>query len=138
MTQDKRRILNAARHADIYKPSLMKAKSLDFLEVFLLQSRCRLHELYATLNKYVVGAPLSKEDQEMYWAFQQDLAELQSDITTLILIKDQLSNICEFQKAGKEITAETVAIYLEQAKEEEANCEQDPNDDIRSKLEKLL
>ena len=73
----------------------------------------------------------------MYWAFQQDLAELQSDITALILIKDQLSNICDFKKAGKAITAETVAIYLEQAKEE-ADCEQDPNDDIRSKLEKLL
>jgi len=137
MTLDKRRILHAAKHASIYKPSLMKAKSLDFLEVFLLQSRCRLHELYAKLNKYVVGAPLSKEDQEMYWAFQQDLAELQSDITALILVKDQLSSVCEFEKAGKAITDETVAIYLEQAKEE-TECEQDPNDDIRSKLEKLL
>tara|TARA_R100001443_G_scaffold11447_1_gene21031 strand:- start:239 stop:655 length:417 start_codon:yes stop_codon:yes gene_type:complete len=138
MTLDKRRILHAAKHASIYKPSLMKTKTLDFLEVFLLQSRCRLHELYAKLNKYVVGAPLSKEDQEMYWAFQQDLAELQSDITTLIQVKDQLASVTgDFRKAGKEITDETISIYLEQAKEE-ADCEQDPNNDIRTKLEKLL
>ena len=32
MTLDKRRILNAARHASIYQPALMKSKTLDYLE----------------------------------------------------------------------------------------------------------
>ena len=90
MTLDKRRILHAAKHASMYKPSLMKSKTQDFLEVFILQSQCRLNELYATINKFI-DRPLSDEDQQMYWAFQQDLATLQGDITTLILVKEQLS-----------------------------------------------
>ena len=138
MTRDQRRILHAAKHASVYKPSLMKAKSLDYLEVFLLQSRCRLHELYGILNQFLIKEPLNKEDIELFWDCQQDLAELQSDITTLIQVKDQLVSVTDdFRKAGKEITDETISIYLQQAKEE-ADCEQDPNNDIRSKLEKLL
>jgi len=75
----------------------------------------------------------------LYWAFQQDLATLQGDITTLILVKEQLSSVTSnFSKACKEITNETVQIYLQQAKEEEDECKQDPLNDIRSKFEKLL
>tara|TARA_R100001443_G_C3308899_1_gene167214 strand:- start:15 stop:428 length:414 start_codon:yes stop_codon:yes gene_type:complete len=137
MTRDQRRILHAAKHAQVYKPSLMKSKTLDFLEVFLLQSQCRLNELYAVLSKYI-NKNLSEEDQKMFWAFQQDLATLQGDITTLILVREQLASVdSDFQKACEEVTAETVSMYIEQAKEE-TDCEQDPTDDIRSKLEKLL
>ena len=134
MTLDKRRILNAARHASIYKPSLMQTKTLDYLEVFILQSQCRLNELYAIINKFIVDQPLSKEDQDMFWAYQQDLANLQGDITTLILVKEQLSSVTgEFDKACKQITNETVAMYLEQAK-----YEQDPSADFRAQLERTL
>ena len=137
MTFDQHRILQAAKHAQIYKPSLMRAKTLDFLEVFLLQSQCRLNELYATLAKYV-GKELSKEDEAMYWAFQQDLATLQGDITTLILVREQMTSVDgDFEKACKEVTAETISMYVKQMKEE-ADCKQDPTNDIRSKLEKLL
>jgi len=137
MTLDQRRILHAAKHAQVYKPSLMKSKTLDFLEVFLLQSQCRLNELYAVLSKYI-DKNLSEQDQKMYWAFQQDLATLQGDITTLILVREQLASVdSDFEKACKQVTAETISMYIEQAKEETV-CEQDPNDDIRSKLEKLL
>ena len=137
MTIDKRRTLHAAKHAQIYKPSQMKTKTLDFLEIFLLQSQCRLNEIYAGLSKFI-DRNLSDEDQKMYWAFQQDLAKLQGDITTLILVREQLASVDgDFEKACKEVTAETISMYLNQAKEE-ANCEQDPNEDIRSKLEKLL
>lgn len=137
MTRDQRRILHAAKHAQVYKPSLMQSKTLDFLEVFLLQSQCRLNELYAVLSKYI-NKNLSEEDQKMYWAFQQDLATLQGDITTLILVREQLASVdSDFEKACKEVTAETISMYIEQAKEE-TDCEQDPTDDIRSKLEKLL
>ena len=134
MTLDKRRILNAARHASIYKPSLMQTKTLDYLEVFILQSQCRLNELYAIINKFIVDQPLSREDQDMFWAYQQDLANLQGDITTLILVKEQLSSVTgEFDKACKQITNETVAMYLEQAK-----YEQDPSADFRAQLERTL
>ena len=137
MTLDKRRILHAAKHASMYKPSLMKSKTQDFLEVFILQSQCRLNELYAALNKFI-DRPLSDEDQQMYWAFQQDLANLQGDITTLILVKEQLSSVTgNFDKACKEVTNQTVSMYLEQAKEE-AESEQDPSADIKAKLERLL
>ena len=137
MTLDKRRILHAAKHASMYKPSLMKSKTQDFLEVFILQSQCRLNELYATLNKFI-DRPLSDEDQQMYWAFQQDLATLQGDITTLILVKEQLSSVTgDFDKACKEVTNQTVSMYLEQAKEE-TECEQDPSAEIKAKLERLL
>ena len=137
MTLDKRRILHAAKHASMYKPSLMKSKTQDFLEVFILQSQCRLNELYACLSKYI-DRPLSEEDQGMFWAFQQDLALLQGDITTLILVKEQLSSVTgNFEKACKDITNETVQIYLQQAKEE-AEIEQDPSKDIKAKLERLL
>ena len=137
MTLDKRRILHAAKHASMYKPSLMKSKTQDFLEVFILQSQCRLNELYATINKFI-DRPLSDEDQQMYWAFQQDLATLQGDITTLILVKEQLSSVTgDFDKACKEVTNQTVSMYLEQAKEE-TECEQDPSADIKAKLERLL
>ena len=134
MTLDKRRILHAAKHASIYKPSLMQTKTLDYLEVFILQSQCRLNELYAIINKFIVDQPLSKEDQDMFWAYQQDLANLQGDITTLILVKEQLSSVTgEFDKACKQITNETVAMYLEQAK-----YEQDPSADFRAQLERTL
>tara|TARA_B100001250_G_scaffold89297_1_gene74055 strand:+ start:1884 stop:2306 length:423 start_codon:yes stop_codon:yes gene_type:complete len=140
MTLDQRRILHAAKHAQVYKPSHMRAKTLDFLEVFLLQSQCRLNELYAVLSKFV-GRELSEEDQQMFWSFQEELARIQSDITTLITVKEQLSSVeGNFEKACKEVTIETVAMYLKQA-EEETDCKQDPSnesDDIRSKLEKLL
>ena len=137
MTLDKRRILHAAKHAPMYKPSLMKSKTQDFLEVFILQSQCRLNELYATINKFI-DRPLSDEDQQMYWAFQQDLATLQGDITTLILVKEQLSSVTgDFDKACKEVTNQTVSMYLEQAKEE-TECEQDPSAEIKAKLERLL
>ena len=137
MTFDQRRILHAAKHAQIYKPSLMRSKTLDFLEVFLLQSQCRLNELYAVLAKYI-DRNLSDEDQAIYWAFQQDLATLQGDITTLILIREQLASVDgDFEKACKEVTAETIAMYMNQMKEQ-ADCKQDPTNDIRSKLEKLL
>jgi len=137
MTLDKRRILHAAKHASMYKPSLMKSKTQDFLEVFILQSQCRLNELYATLNKFI-DRPLSDEDQQMYWAFQQDLATLQGDITTLILVKEQLSSVTgDFDKACKEVTNQTVSMYLEQAKEE-TECAQDPSAEIKAKLERLL
>ena len=137
MTLDKRRILHAAKHASIYKPSLMHSKTLDYLEVFILQSQCRLNELIACLSKYI-DRPLSEEDQGMFWAFQQDLALLQGDITTLILVKEQLSSVTgNFEKACKQITNETVQIYLQQAKEE-AEIEQDPSKDIKAKLERLL
>lgn len=134
MTQNKRRTLHAARHAHIYQPSTMKSKTLDFLEIFILQSQCRINELYTVLSKYI-DRDLSQEDQEMFWAFQQDLATLQGDISTLISIKDLLSGVdAEFEKAGKEITKETVTLYLQQSE-----YNQDPkNEDIRSKLEKLL
>tara|TARA_R100001443_G_scaffold81375_1_gene88299 strand:- start:296 stop:715 length:420 start_codon:yes stop_codon:yes gene_type:complete len=139
MTFDKNRVLHAAKHAQVYKPSLMKSKTLDFLEIFLLQSQCRLNELYACLAKYI-NQELSEEDQAMYWSFQQDLATLQGDITTLILVREQLTSVDgNFEKACKEITSETVSLYMKQMKEDEkTKCEQDPNDDIRSKLEKLL
>jgi len=138
MTFDQRRILHAAKHAQIYKPSLMRAKTLDFLEVFLLQSQCRLNELYSVLAKYI-GKELSEEDEAMYWAFQQDLASLQGDITTLILVREQITSVDgDFEKACKEVTAETITMYVNQMKEEEADCKQDPTNDIRSKLEKLL
>ena len=115
----------------------MRAKTLDFLEVFLLQSQCRLNELYAVLAKYI-GKELSEEDEAMYWAFQQDLASLQGDITTLIIIKEQLASVDgDFEKACKEVTAETITMYMNQMKEQ-AECKQDPTNDIRSKLEKLL
>ena len=137
MTLDKRRILHAAKHASMYKPSLMKSKTQDFLEVFILQSQCRLNELYAALNKFI-DRPLSDEDQQMYWAFQQDLANLQGDITTLILVKEQLSSVTgNFDKACKEVTNQTVSMYLEQAKEE-AKYEQDPSADFRAQLERTL
>jgi len=137
MTLDKRRILHAAKHAPMYKPSLMKSKTQDFLEVFILQSQCRLNELYACLSKYI-DRPLSEEDQGMFWAFQQDLATLQGDITTLILVKEQLASVTgSFDKACKEVTNQTIAMYLEQAKEE-AESEQDPSADIKAKLERLL
>jgi hypothetical protein len=137
MTFDQRRILHAAKHAQIYKPSLMRSKTLDFLEVFLLQSQCRLNELYAVLAKYI-DRNLSDEDQAMYWAFQQDLATLQGDITTLILIREQLASVDgDFEKACKEVTAETIAMYMNQMKEQ-AECKQDLTNDIRSRLEKLL
>ena len=134
MTLDKRRILHAAKHASIYKPSLMQTKTLDYLEVFILQSQCRLNELYAIINKFIVDQPLSDEDQQMFWAYQQDLANLQGDITTLILVKEQLSSVTgEFDKACKQITNETVAMYLEQAK-----YDQDPSADLRAQLERTL
>jgi hypothetical protein len=134
MTLDKRRILHAAKHASIYKPSLMQTKTLDYLEVFILQSQCRLNELYAIINKFIVEQPLSDEDQQMFWAYQQDLANLQGDITTLILVKEQLSSVTgEFDKACKQITNETVAMYLEQAK-----YDQDPSADLRAQLERTL
>ena len=133
MTLDKRRILHAAKHAPMYKPSLMKSKTQDFLEVFILQSQCRLNELYATINKFI-DRPLSDEDQQMFWAFQQDLATLQGDITTLILVKEQLASVTgDFDKACKQITNETVAMYLEQAK-----YDQDPSADLRAQLERTL
>ena len=137
MTFDQRRILHAAKHAQIYKPSLMRSKTLDFLEVFLLQSQCRLNELYAVLAKYI-DRNLSDEDQAIYWAFQQDLATLQGDITTLILIREKLASVDgDFEKACKEVTAETIAMYMNQMKEQ-ADCKQDPTNDIRSRLENLL
>ena len=65
---------------------------------------------------------------------QQDLANLQGDITTLILVKEQLSSVTgDFDKACKQITNETVAMYLEQAK-----YEQDPSADFRAQLERTL
>ena len=111
MTLDKRRILHAAKHASIYKPSLMQTKTLDYLEVFILQSQCRLNELYAIINKFIVEQPLSDEDQQMFWAYQQDLANLQGDITTLILVKEQLSSVTgDFDQACKQITNETLSL----------------------------
>tara|TARA_B100000287_G_scaffold71378_1_gene62869 strand:- start:350 stop:787 length:438 start_codon:yes stop_codon:yes gene_type:complete len=134
MTLDKRRVLHAAKHAHIYQPALMKSKSLDFLEVFLLQSQCRLNELYAIINKFIVEQPLSDEDQKMFWAYQQDLATIQSDITTLILVREQLDSVTgDFDKACNEITNETVSMYLEQTK-----SEQDPSAEFRAQLERAL
>ena len=134
MTLDKRRILHAAKHALVYQPALMKAKTLDFLEVFILQSCCRLQELYDNLSKYIIDQPLSEEDLQMYMAIQQDLARAQADITTLTLVKEHLSRVTgNFEKAKKEITNETVADYLK-----EANYEQDPSADFRAQLERAL
>ena len=100
MTLDKRRILNAARHASIYQPALMKSKTLDYLEIFILQSCCRLQELYDNLSKFIVDQPLSEEDLQMYMAVQQDLAQAQADITTLTLVKEHLSRVTgNFEKA---------------------------------------
>ena len=137
MTFDQRRILHAAKHAQIYKPSLMRSKTLDFLEVFLLQSQCRLNELYAVLSRYM-NRKLSLDEEKMFWSYQQDLAVIQGDITTLILVREQLASVNgNFEQACKEVTSETVSMYLQQAKED-TDYEQDPTNDIRSKLEKLL
>lgn len=134
MTLDKRRILHAAKHALVFQPALMKSKTLDFLEVFILQSCCRLQELYDKLSKYIIDQPLSEEDLEMYMAIQQDLARAQADITTLTLVKEHLSRVTgNFEKACREITNETIADYLR-----EANCEQDPSEDFRAQLERAL
>ena len=134
MTLDKRRILNAARHASIYQPALMKSKTLDYLEIFILQSCCRLQELYDNLSKFIVDQPLSEEDLQMYMAVQQDLAQAQADITTLTLVKEHLSRVTgSFEKACTQISNETIAEYLKEAK-----YEQDPSADFRAQLERTL
>jgi len=139
MTQDQRRLLLAAKHAHIYKPSLMKSKTLDFLEVFLLQSQCRLNELYALLAGFMNEDTCSTdEDEKVFWSIQTELARLQSDITKLIYVRESLDSVDgDFDRAAKGVTNDTIDMYIKQAREETEKI-QDPTDEIRSKLEKLL
>ena len=133
MTLDKRRVLHAAKHAHIYQPSLMKAKSLDFLEVFILQSQCRISELFLSLEQYL-ECDLTEQDRIEFWAVIQSLQTIQNDIGVLVALREQLESVnADFKKASSEVTQQTVELYLKQT-----NCDQDPTDEMRSKLEKLL
>ena len=133
MTLDKRRVLHAAKHAHIYQPSLMKAKSLDFLEVFILQSQCRISELFLSLEQYL-ECELTEQDRIEFWAVIQSLQNIQNDIGILVALREQLESVNgDFKKASSEVTQQTVELYLKQT-----NCDQDPTEEYRSKLEKLL
>ena len=133
MTLDKRRVLHAAKHAHVYQPSLMKAKSLDFLEVFILQSQCRISELFLSLEQYL-ECELTEQDRVEFWAVIQSLQNIQNDIGVLVALREQLESVNgNFTKASSEVTQQTVELYLKQT-----NCDQDPTVEMRSKLEKLL
>tara|TARA_B100000579_G_C22544862_1_gene717027 strand:- start:80 stop:514 length:435 start_codon:yes stop_codon:yes gene_type:complete len=133
MTLDKRRILSAAKHAQVFRPSQMKTKTLDFLEVFILQSQCRISELFLSLEQYL-ECDLTEQDRIEFWAVIQSLQTIQNDIGVLVALREQLESVnADFKKASSEVTQQTVELYLKQT-----NCDQDPTDEMRSKLEKLL